>query len=391
MTTIAVIVAAGSGTRAGGGLPKQYQHIGGEAVLTHTIRALSASDLVDDIVVVINPAHRNLYNASTRGLNLLNPAMGGETRQQSAYNGLVSIAAKNPQKVLIHDAARPFVDAATIKAVCEAIAPGTCALPAIDVIDTIAIVDGETVCGRLARDELRALQTPQGFLFNDIFSAHQHARANGNTSASDDSTLMDKVVTVTGSIENIKLTTSRDMREADTKMSNAKLQDLSDIRVGQGFDVHAFEAGDHVILCGVTVPFDKKLKGHSDADVAMHALTDAILGALGEGDIGKHYPPSDPQWKGASSDIFLKGAIALVQQRGGMLANCDVTVICELPKLRPYIDEMCASLAAIMDCPVDRVSVKATTSEKLGFTGRGEGIAAQASATIRLPAGGDHD
>jgi 2-C-methyl-D-erythritol 4-phosphate cytidylyltransferase/2-C-methyl-D-erythritol 2,4-cyclodiphosphate synthase len=386
MTTFAIIVAAGSGTRAGGEIPKQYQNIGGKPIIWHTVTALISHPQIKGVVIVIADGHQSLYEHALSTFNLPPPALGGATRQQSVFNGLKALQSINPDKVLIHDAARPFVTAQTISDVIAAIDNENCAMPGIEVVDTIAEVDGNIVAGRLDRNKLRAVQTPQGFSYQTIFNAHKAAADRGDNTATDDSSLVPSVTIVPGDPANIKLTHSHDIKQANTKMTKATLADLPDIRVGHGYDVHAFEQGDHVILCGIKVPFTAKLKGHSDADVAMHALTDAILGALAEGDIGKHFPPSDLQWKGASSDIFLQKTVERIRERGGMLAHSDITIICEAPKLRPHIDQMRARLAEIMDCDIDRVSVKATTSEKLGFTGRSEGIAATATATVRLPA-----
>lgn len=385
MTTIAIIVAAGAGTRAGGDIPKQYQTIGHAPVIYHTLDVFMSHEAIDDILVVVSPQHRQLYDQALKGYPLRPPAPGGDTRQQSVYNGLQAIEKDAPDKVLIHDAARPFVSHKIISDVINALDANPGAIPGIAVVDTINRIADGLVTGRLNRDELRAVQTPQGFDFQAIYDAHRKAAEAGNTAATDDSALISPVAVVEGDPANIKLTSSEDIYRADIAMKKNSLTDLPDIRTGQGFDVHAFEPGDHVILCGVKIPYTAKLKGHSDADVAMHALTDAILGAVSEGDIGKHFPPSDDQWKGAASDIFLRGAVDLVAGRGGLVTHSDVTIICEAPKLRPHIDEMRQSLAEIMGCEVDRVSIKATTSEQLGFTGRGEGIAAMATATVRLP------
>jgi len=385
MSTIAIIVAAGSGNRAGGEIPKQYQEIGGKPVICHTLEAFISHRAIDDIIVVISPEHRKLYDNAIKGYPLRAPVNGGNTRQQSVFNGLKAISDGKPTKVLIHDAARPFVSPAIISDVVAALDNSAGAIPGVPVVDTVCQVTSGQITGRLNRDELRAVQTPQGFVFEAIFTAHEKAVADGNTNASDDASLVSPVTVIAGEAINSKITTSEDIAKADIYMKQINLADLGDIRVGQGFDVHAFETGDHVILCGVEIPFTAKLKGHSDADVAMHALTDAILGAISEGDIGKHFPPSEAQWKGAASDIFLKKAVDLVAQRGGIVAHCDITIICEAPKLRPHIDAMRDELAKIMAMKIDRVSVKATTSEQLGFTGRGEGIAAMATATIRLP------
>jgi len=385
MTTIAIIVAAGSGIRAGGELPKQYQKIGGKPVIAHTVEAFLTHEAINEVVVVISAEHGDLFNDALGAYSLREPVIGGDTRQQSVYNGLQAIADDHPARVLIHDAARPFVSDAIISDVIAALDDHPCAVPCVAVVDTIGQVRGGKMTARLNREELRAVQTPQGFVFETIFAAHKTAAEKNDFSASDDSSLVSPVAVIAGEARNIKLTTADDIYKADKQMKQVQLADLADIRVGQGFDVHAFEPGDHVILCGVDIPFTAKLKGHSDADVAMHALTDAILGALGEGDIGKHFPPSEAEWKGAASEIFLKGAMDLVTGRGGVLAHSDITIICEAPKLRPHIDSMREKMAEIMECDIDRVSIKATTSEQLGFTGRGEGIAAMATATVRLP------
>ncbi len=385
MSTYAIIVAAGSGTRAGGEIPKQYQMIGGTPVICHTVEAFIGNEDIDGVVVVIGDGHQGLYEDALGGYDLPAPVIGGSSRQQSVYNGLKAIKHHKPTKVLIHDGARPFISAQVIGNVVQALESVDCVIPAVGVVDTIAQVEDDIVIDKLNRDQLRAVQTPQGFGFSQIFQAHKNAAESENFTATDDSALMSQVYVVEGDIENIKLTSAQDIKKADEKMSQNIFANLHDIRVGQGYDVHAFEDGDHVILCGEKIPFTKKLKGHSDADVAMHALTDAILGALSLGDIGKHYPPSDPQWKGAASEIFLKGAVKLIEDRGGRLAHCDVTIICESPKLRPYIDAMRQTMANFMGIELDRMSIKATTSEQLGFTGRGEGIAAMATATVRLP------
>jgi len=384
MVTIAIIVAAGSGTRAGGERPKQYQTIGTQPVICHTVDAFLNEKAIDDVIVVISPDHQDFYEDALKNYDLRPPVMGGATRQQSVFNGLKAIHSAKPTKVLIHDAARPFVSSQIINDVIETLNQHPCVIPAIAVVDTISEIKDGMVSARLERDSLCAVQTPQGFQFDAIFTAHQKAAAHGNDTASDDSALMSSVAVIAGHETNKKLTTATDINNADQQMNKLILAELPDIRVGQGFDVHAFEPGDHVILCGLKIPFTSKLKGHSDADVAMHALTDAILGALGEGDIGKHFPPSEPEWKGAASEIFLKGACDLIKKHRGLLAHSDITIICEAPKLRPFIDEMREKMAAIMECDITRVSIKATTSEQLGFAGRGEGIAAMATATIRL-------
>ena len=388
-TTAAVIVAAGSGLRVGGEVPKQYQTLAGRSVLARSVMAFQEHPGISHIQVVIGEDHTSLYEAAVDGLQLPSPVMGGATRQASVKAGLEVVSAVNPDYVLIHDAARPFVSQEIISHVIANLDRHDGALPALPLIDTIKKANGSIIEKTLDRTALWAAQTPQGFHFDKILKAHHDAGQETHQDFTDDASIAEwaglKVALVTGSPDNRKLTTADDMTTAEQALSLNTFAQLADVRVGHGYDVHAFEDGDHVVLCGVKVPHDASLKGHSDADVAMHALTDAILGALGAGDIGAHFPPSDAQWKAASSAIFLRKAGELVGERGGLIAHCDITVICERPKLRPYIDEMRRSLADILAMSVDRVSVKATTSEQLGFTGRREGIAACATATVRLP------
>ena len=389
MTTAAIIVAAGRGTRAGGDLPKQYALLNGDAVLTHTLRVFAEHQGIDVIQVVIHGDDEAAFAAASRGIAVEPPVHGGATRQASVLAGLRALTGRAPQRVLIHDAARPFVDDATIDRVLGQLETCDGAIPGLAVADTLKKTKEGRIAQTVDRSDLWAAQTPQGFDYAKICAAHEEAARNDNMALTDDAAVAEwfglDVRVVEGSPRNRKLTTSADMQEAQNMLNLATATNLLDIRMGHGFDVHAFEPGDHVILCGVTVPHTAKLKGHSDADVGMHALTDAIYGALGDGDIGQHFPPSDPQWKGAKSDIFLKAAADAVEARAGVISNVDVTMVCELPKIGPHAAAMRAALAAILEIEVDRVSVKATTSERLGFTGRGEGIAAYATATIRLP------
>jgi 2-C-methyl-D-erythritol 4-phosphate cytidylyltransferase/2-C-methyl-D-erythritol 2,4-cyclodiphosphate synthase len=388
MKTAALIVAAGQGVRAGGNVPKQYQIIVGKPVLTHVIETFLDHDGIDLIQVVIGNNHTALYNNAAGDFTILPPVAGGITRQASVKAGLDVLRAHDVDQVLIHDAARPFVGGQIISAVMARLVDANGAIPVQPVTDTIKYVDDDRVSSTPERARLRAAQTPQAFRFSDILKAHEKASASGIDSFTDDSSIAEwaglDVVIVEGAPENKKLTISADFKKAESSMNHPSPA-LNDVRTGNGYDVHAFEPGDEVVLCGVAIPYAKKLKGHSDADVAMHSLADAILGALCEGDIGKHFPPSDPQWKGAASDIFLKKAVELVLARGGILSHCDITLVCEEPKIGPHVDAMRASLGKIMDVETSRISVKATTSERLGFTGRGEGIAALATATIRLP------
>jgi 2-C-methyl-D-erythritol 4-phosphate cytidylyltransferase/2-C-methyl-D-erythritol 2,4-cyclodiphosphate synthase len=388
MKTAALIVAAGQGVRTGGNVPKQYQIIVGKPVLTHVIETFLDHDGIDLIQVVIGKNHTALYNNAAGDFTILPPVAGGITRQASVKAGLDVLRAHDVDQVLIHDAARPFVGGQIISAVMARLVDANGAIPVQPVTDTIKYVDDDRVSSTPERARLRAAQTPQAFRFSDILKAHEKASASGIDSFTDDSSIAEwaglDVVIVEGAPENKKLTISADFTKAESSMNHPSPA-LYDVRTGNGYDVHAFEPGDEVVLCGVAIPYAKKLKGHSDADVAMHSLADAILGALCEGDIGKHFPPSDPQWKGAASDIFLKKAVELVLARGGILSHCDITLVCEEPKIGPHVDAMRTSLGKIMDVETSRISVKATTSERLGFTGRGEGIAALATATIRLP------
>lgn len=387
---IALIVAAGTGQRFGAERPKQYLDLAGQPVLRRTVEAFRRHPKVSAVRVVINPAFRDLYDAAVAGLDLPEPVAGGASRQDSVRNGLEALAESAPDLVLIHDAARPLIDADTIDAVIAALDHCPAALAAVPVADTLKRgngglgggLGGGLVTGTVDRSGLWRAQTPQGFRFPDILAAH---RAAAGLELTDDAAVAERaglpVALVPAREENFKVTTPDDLTRAARALDSA----LSDIRTGSGFDVHRFAEGDHVTLCGVRVPHTHRLDGHSDADVGLHALTDAILGALCAGDIGSHFPPSDPQWRGADSALFLKHAAELVTARGGRIAHVDVTIICERPKVGPHREAMTARVAEILGMPVDRVSVKATTTERLGFTGRGEGIAAQAVATVRLP------
>jgi 2-C-methyl-D-erythritol 4-phosphate cytidylyltransferase/2-C-methyl-D-erythritol 2,4-cyclodiphosphate synthase len=378
---VALIVAAGRGSRAGGGVPKQYRSLGGQAVLRWSLERFRRHARVSAVRTVIHPDDRALYDDAARGLDLLPPVNGGATRQESVRLGLESLADLAPTAVLIHDAARPFVDDATINRTLDALVHAPGAIAAVPVADTIKRGDGGRIVATVDRNGLWRAQTPQGFRFAEILAAH---RAAAGAELSDDAAVAERaglaVSLVTGSEMNAKITSEDDLQRA-ALIANAAFE----TRVGTGFDVHSFGPGDHVWLCGVKVPHTQALVGHSDADVALHALTDAILGALGAGDIGIHFPPSDPRWRGASSDKFLAHAQSLLAARGGALVHADVTIICERPKVGPHRAAMTERLAAILGVDPQRCSVKATTTEGLGFTGRGEGIAAQAVATVRLP------
>ncbi|WP_029008160.1 bifunctional 2-C-methyl-D-erythritol 4-phosphate cytidylyltransferase/2-C-methyl-D-erythritol 2,4-cyclodiphosphate synthase [Azospirillum halopraeferens] len=383
-TCIALIVAAGSGRRFGAERPKQYHDLAGAPILRRTVEAFLDHPAVGAVQVVIDPAHRQWYDDAVAGLALPDPVPGGATRQRSVRNGLERLAETGapPDRVLIHDAARPFIDAVTISRTVAALdgAPGC--VVAVPVTDTLKRgVDGFSA-GTVDRNGLWRAQTPQGFRFAAILEAH---RAAAGEDLTDDAAVAEHaglpVALVPGTEENFKVTSPDDLARAEAVMAAR----LGDVRTGFGFDVHRFAPGDHAMLCGVAVPHTHRLEGHSDADVGLHALTDAILGALGAGDIGSHFPPTDPQWRGADSAVFLRHAAALVRAAGGRIAHADITLVCERPKVGPHRPAMVARVADILGIDAARVSVKATTTERLGFTGRGEGIAAQAVATIRLP------
>ena len=374
--TVALVVAAGSGSRAGAELPKQYRHLAGRPLLAHALDRLR-HPAVDAMQVVIGEGQEEAYQSAVGIRALPSPVPGGATRRQSVINGLEALARQGDvDRVLIHDAARPFLPAAVIDRLLAALATSEGAVPTLPVVDTLAKAAGalgETV----ARGDLVRVQTPQAFRFEAIRCAHaawtggeptddaQVARAAG----------LD-VAIVEGDPALEKLTYEADFRRAEAAFLTP--------RVGFGFDVHAFAAGEELWLGGIRIPHDKGLAGHSDADVVLHALTDAILGAFGAGDIGDHFPPSDPQWRGAASAMFLQHARALVEQAGGRIAHVDVTIICEAPRIGPYRDAMRARIAELLLLPLARTSIKATTTERLGFAGRGEGIAAQAVATIMM-------
>ncbi|HYL32329.1 MAG TPA: bifunctional 2-C-methyl-D-erythritol 4-phosphate cytidylyltransferase/2-C-methyl-D-erythritol 2,4-cyclodiphosphate synthase [Stellaceae bacterium] len=379
---IALVVAAGRGTRLGAELPKQYLSVAGQPLLRHSLTTLAAHPGIDRVRVVYNPADTEHYARASAGLDLLPPVAGGAARQDSVRLGLESLAEFSPERVLIHDGARPFVDGGTIDRVLGALTDAPAAVPALKLADTIKRADDGRVLETVDRAQLWRAQTPQGFRYREILAAH---RAATGMDLPDDAAVAERaglaVRLVAGSEGNIKVTTPEDLARAE-RWAAAR---LGDVRTGQGFDVHAFGPGDHVWLCGIKVPHTNGLVGHSDADCGLHALTDAILGALGAGDIGVHFPPSDPQWRDAPSHRFMRHAADLVVKAGGSIAHVDVTLICESPKVGPHRAAMVARIAEILGLDAKRVSVKATTTERLGFTGRGEGIAAQAVATLRLP------
>jgi 2-C-methyl-D-erythritol 4-phosphate cytidylyltransferase/2-C-methyl-D-erythritol 2,4-cyclodiphosphate synthase len=384
----ALIVAAGKGTRVGGGLPKQYRTIAGVGILRRSLERVLGHADVDCVRVVISAGHEALYEEAVSGIGsdrLGSPITGGMERQESVRLGLEALAAATtpPDLVLIHDAARPFLPHDTISRVLNALKTSPAALPVLPVVDTLKRVSDGSMSETVPRADLMRAQTPQGFWFPNILAAHRCAVEHALI-VTDDAEIAERaglsVALVTGSEDAMKITTEDDFDRAERLFARSL-----ETRVGTGFDVHRLGPGSGVVLGGVTIPFDQALQGHSDADVALHAITDAILGAIGDGDIGAHFPPSDPKWKGASSDRFLADAVRRVTDRGGVIRHLDVTILCERPKIGPHRDALRASIAEICGVTVDRVSVKATTTERLGFTGRGEGIAAQAAATIAVP------
>jgi 2-C-methyl-D-erythritol 4-phosphate cytidylyltransferase/2-C-methyl-D-erythritol 2,4-cyclodiphosphate synthase len=379
---IALVVAAGRGTRLGSEQPKQYLPLGGMPVLRRSLCMLENYGRIDAVRVVYHPDDHARYVAAVDGLHLLPPIAGGATRQDSVRLGLESLTALNPRHVVIHDAARPFADHALMDRVMDALDRDDGAIPALRINDTVKRGSADHIEETIDRRALWRAQTPQGFRFEAILAAHRNATGKD---LPDDAAVAERsglrIRLVEGSDDNFKITTAEDLKRAERLVTSLQ----GDVRTGMGFDVHAFGPGDHVWLCGVRVAHEFALVGHSDSDAGLHALTDAILGALGMGDIGEHFPPSDPQWRGAPSHLFLSHAASLVTQAGGHIAHVDVTLVCERPKIAPQRDAMVMRIAEILSLTRSRVSVKATTTERLGFTGRGEGIAACAVATLRLP------
>ncbi|MBI1261760.1 MAG: bifunctional 2-C-methyl-D-erythritol 4-phosphate cytidylyltransferase/2-C-methyl-D-erythritol 2,4-cyclodiphosphate synthase [Rhizobiales bacterium] len=381
MKTVALIVAAGRGTRAGPGGPKQYRQLLGQSVLHRSMAAFAQHEGIHHILPVIHAQDLDAFAACCHDIEKrLEPVIGGETRQESVLAGLRALQELTPDLVLIHDGARPLIDQATISRVIEALKSHEGAAAGLPVSDTIREVTDDLAGATVPRDRLWRAQTPQGFHFAPLLKAHE---AENGASHTDDVSVAQKagmkVMMVMGHEDNIKITTAEDIQRAERYL-NA----MSETRSGSGFDVHRFGPGDHIMLCGIRVPHDHGLVGHSDADAGLHALTDAILGAIGDGDIGQHFPPSDPQWAGMSSDLFLAHAIKLAAQKNAVLLHVDLTIICEHPKVGPHREAMRQRIAEIAGLDVSRVSVKATTTEGLGFTGRGEGLAAQALATLRF-------
>ena len=399
MRTSALIVAAGRGERVssetGDRTPKQYRSIGGAPVLRWTLSAFVSHPGISRVVTVINPSHRELYEEAVAGLEgRYTWVAGGATRQKSVRAGLRALDVSNSRQVLIHDAVRPFASEKLINGVMRELENAKAVLPVMPPTETLKRVANGVVTETLERVGLVVAQTPQGFHLADILNAHNRAAEMKRHDFTDDAAVAEwaglSVRVMQGEAGNLKITTAEDLTAADRRLTMEQITASGDVRTGHGFDVHALGPGDHMMLCGVRVDANQGLCGHSDADVGLHALTDAILGAIGAGDIGQHFPPGDPQWRGASSDRFLAFAAKRVAALGGSVAHVDVTLICEAPYISPYRVAMREAVARILGIDKGRVSVKATTTEGLGFTGRGEGIAAQATATIRLPVAMGH-
>ncbi len=384
----ALVVAAGRGHRFGAEMPKQFLSLAGKPVLRHALEAFAAHPAIGVVQTVIHRDDQDLYEAAAAGLDLRPPAEGGATRQDSVRLGLAALAELAPKRVLIHDAARPFVSGEIIDRVLAGLENYPGVIPAVPVADTLKQVEDGSVSGTVDRSGLWRAQTPQGFRYADILAAHADFAGRELT---DDAALLEAAGLTVGIVEgaerNFKITSKDDMERAEGLLAGGRRE----TRCGTGFDVHRFgppvPGGLTIQLCGLAVPHDRALLGHSDADVGLHAITDAILGALGQGDIGSHFPPSDPQWKGADSAVFLRAAGELAAARDGRIVHLDLTLICEAPKIGPRREAMVARIAQILDLDPGRVSVKATTTESLGFTGRREGIAAQATASLELPGG----
>jgi 2-C-methyl-D-erythritol 4-phosphate cytidylyltransferase/2-C-methyl-D-erythritol 2,4-cyclodiphosphate synthase len=386
MGTAILIVAAGRGLRAGGDIPKQYQMLGRRSLLAWTIAGFAGAPDVDSIQVVIGDGDGPAYERAAAGFALLPPVTGGPNRQESVRRGLEALIPHAPEFVLIHDGARPLIAPALTARIVAALKGGAQAVvPVLPVTDALkrAAAPGQLLS--VSREDLFRAQTPQGFHFRSILEAH---RAQCGSEAVDDIAIAENaglaIATVAGDERNMKVTAPQDFALAEALLEQGQIR-AQWPRTGLGFDAHRFGDGDHIMLCGVRIAHSAGLVGHSDADAGLHALTDAVLGALGAGDIGQHFPPSDERWRGASSDRFLKHAQELVHQRGGRIVHCDVTAICEAPKLSPHRQAMRARIAEILSLDISRVSVKATTTEGMGFAGRREGLAAQAVATILLP------
>jgi len=379
---VALIVASGRGQRFGGARPKQYEALAGRPVLRHCLERLRGHPRIAAVRAVIHPADRALYDAAASGLEVLEPAEGGPSRQESVRLGLESLSALAPELVLIHDGVRPLVAPALVNRVLDGLAGHAAVLPALPVSDSLKRVAAGRVLDTVDRQGLYRAQTPQGFAYERILEAHRAARGAELT---DDTAVAEAaglaVAVVPGDEANLKITAPEDLARAERLLERARQP-----RTGLGFDVHRLAPGAGLVLLGVRLPDPLRLIGHSDADVGLHALTDALLGTLGAGDIGSHFPPSEARWAGADSSLFLDHARQLIERAGGRIEHVDVTLICERPRIGPHRAAMVSRLAELLALPPGRVSVKATTTEQLGFVGRGEGIAAQALATVSLPA-----
>ena len=386
MKVVAVIVAAGSGIRAGGNCPKQYQLLGEKSVLAHTLSAFAKHPEVSAVITVISTGFEADYDSAAAGLNLPPPIIGGRTRQESCAAGIEAAMEFAPDCVLIHDAVRPFVSAKVISDVLAQLTEAEAVIPALPVADTMKRAANGIISETVTRENLYFVQTPQGFHFNKIRAAHRTLAAQGINTLTDDAAVAEavgmEVHIVAGELANKKLTTSADIQEANLKM---RPHGIADLRIGQGIDFHTFDEGKCVWLCGVEISHSHSLKGHSDADVALHALTDALLGAIGEGDIGMHFPPTDAQWKNAKSSIFVAKAVSLIHAKGGTIGNVDITIMAEAPKISPHLAAMKFELSQMLGIATDRIAIKATTTETMGAIGRREGMAALASVTVRLP------
>ncbi len=389
-TAVALIVAAGESRRAGGDIPKQYQVLGGKSLIRRTAEAFLQHPDISAVKVVIHPAHQGYYDEHTRGLNLMPAVYGGTTRQESVKQGLLSLADEAPDYVLIHDAARPNIAQELISQTLSALEQSPAVIPALPVIDTLKHVEDDRIVGTIERKKLFRAQTPQGFHFQEILKAHQEvndADYTDDAAVAENSGLEVKIVP--GSEHNYKITTAEDMRDAQLL-----LEQQFEVRVGQGIDAHKLIAHEAdtiaskrvIMLCGVPIAFEFGLEGHSDADVGLHAIVDGLLGAMGEGDIGAHFSPADPRWRGMTSSRFILHAYQLLKQKQGRLMHVDVTLVCERPRIAPHVQQMRETISKLLDISASRISVKATTTEKMGFTGRGEGILAQAVVTVKLPA-----
>ena len=381
MKIVVIILAAGSGNRTGLSVPKQYLEFEGQSILRRAISPFLSHKLIDDVQVVINPEHLDLYNSSVLELKLLPPVFGAKDRQGSSLIGLQTIKKLKPTHVLIHDAARPFVSHQLIDRVINKLSTCDACIPALPLTETVKKVKDDLVLETLNRDLLVSIQTPQGFEFKSILNAHL---SNIGQDFTDDASIAESsgidVVTIEGNHENIKITTDRDVRDIQ---KSSMIEKAGEVRVGNGYDVHRFQTGDHLMLCGIKIPFNKGLSGHSDADVVLHAITDAILGSAGVGDIGEYFPPDDPKWKNSPSEIFLVEANNIAKENGLKLINIDLTIVCEEPKITPFKKVMLEYLSSVLKLDKKRINIKGKTNEGLGFIGRKEGIAAFATVNAQ--------